>query len=72
MWLTEWGFDCAVTPAGEAAAHFTAQLPLMEKHSARSYLYTWRDNGQFVYGLVDANNAPREPYYSTVKNALGN
>jgi len=69
MWLTEWGFDMAVMTNQQAADRFTVQLPLMEKH-ARSYLYTWRDNGNFVYGLVDAHNAPRQPFYDTVHTAL--
>jgi hypothetical protein len=69
LWLTEWGFDMAVMSNEEASKRFAIQLPLMEQH-ARSYLYTWRDNGNFVYGCVDANNNPREPFYSTVKAAL--
>jgi hypothetical protein len=69
LWLTEWGFDMAAMSNDEAARRFQVQLPLMEKH-ARSYLYTWRDNGSFVYGLVDAHNAPRQPFYDTVHTAL--
>jgi hypothetical protein len=68
LWATEWGFD-ANLGAAEVAKRFTVQLPLMNQMCDRSYLFAWRDyvghGGN--YGLVDANNKPRQPLFDTVK-----
>lgn len=65
--LTEWGFDAAKVSSKNQVAWFKSQLALMP---GDSYLQCWRDNGGEKFGLVDANNVPREPYYSTVRAAL--
>lgn len=67
--LTEWGFDMApgkVTP-NTASQWFTKQLALLP---GDSYFYNWRDGYGQQFGLVDANNVPRQPLYDTVKKAL--
>lgn len=65
--LTEWGFDYTKTTPAQAASWFGMQLPLMVE---RSYFYSWRDYTTFKFGLVDGNNAPRQPIYDAVKAAL--
>jgi hypothetical protein len=65
--LTEWGYDFAKATPTQAAKWFAAQLPLMV---GDSWFYSWRDYGPYRFGLVDANNVPREPMWSTVKAAL--
>lgn len=75
LWLTEWGFDSAKVSAADVLARFEAQwkmTPAMQGPGGRSYLFCWRDypghGGK--YGLVNANNVPRQPLYDRVKALL--
>jgi hypothetical protein len=72
--LTEWGYDMAKVAPAQAAAWFTTQLPLMAATGGpnRGYLFAWRDYAGHggTYGLVDANNVARQPFYDTVLRSL--
>lgn len=74
LYLTEWGFDMAKATPAQAATWFTAQLPLMAATGgpSRGYLFAWRDYAGHggTFGLVDANNKPRQPLYDTVRRSL--
>ena len=72
MWATEWGFDIGAIGIDEAAKRFVVQLPMTATVYERSYLFAWRDHPGHggSYGLVDANNVPRKPYFDVVHARL--
>lgn len=72
LWATEWGFPSNTLTLTECARRFTAQLPLMNVMCERSYFFAWRDDPRHGgnLGIVDANNAPKQPLYGAVKAAL--
>ncbi len=59
--VTEFGFNDA-----NASSYIVDQMIQM-KTVPEAYLFNWRDADGEKFGLVDAKNKPKQPYYDTVK-----
>lgn len=67
--FTEVGYDANKVSLTQAAEHIREQFTDL---TAPKWVFCWRDTvGDFGnYGLVDAQNRPKEPYYSAVKELI--
>lgn len=65
--FTEFGMDFDKITPKVGAEWITKQIPMLD---ADSWLYNWRDSGDQRFGLVDAGNTPRQPYYGTVQELI--
>lgn len=72
VWATEWGFHTGPMTATQVAGYIQTQLPFVDLKCERQYLFCWRNYAPHGanYGLVDANNVPRQPIYDVVHSAL--
>lgn len=69
VWATEYGFDAARMTPADISLRYEVQMPLVDAVCDRQYLFCWRDSplhGGRLFGLVDANNKPRQPLYDHV------
>lgn len=59
IWPTEYGFNLNDFTVAQQATGFAVETSWLATRTPRGYLYCWRDNGSFIFGLVDKNNVAR-------------